>query len=486
MSYQDDRKTVYHGKANKKYKGITSRLNKYDGQHHYTINYRWKPATERQARLAGGTAGKAIKVRELVPPNSKGKHRLEDALKLMQTRNNARRGTGWVPPHIEAKIEAEREAAEAELEAAKGEQRAPLLWEAAVERYLNYLTDVGRSEESIGQSRSHLGTAGRFFGGKMLDEITVADVNEFFLRRLKQQKPFDPVWRKNPVSIRAAEADLAKMGAMYRWLMRVEGRTLANPCIRPTDEGKGSLLGPYRPKRSKVIPDDDTLIEIFVSRCRARPGGQGAAGRDLITDKHRALWMLVYSTGARPESEPCRLTYGDVCFLKDGWATVDYRDPKNPQSERTLPVFPEAAAALRGIMTKEEPSRADRAAHDAWAATLVFERRGVAGGPWDHHSYAAAWKAVLRNVEGIEGMVVRDLRATAYTRMRRAGVDYTVRQRVLGHALPKVEGAYSIVDPNDIRLAVEVLRPTGLAEHMNQASNLAPHLAPTHRVQRRS
>jgi len=148
-----------------------------------------------------------------------------------------------------------------------------------------------------------------------------------------------------------------------------------------------------------------------------------------------------------------------VRFLADGWGEVSYGDTKNAASVRTLPLHPEAVAYLKAIMLPEPLAKTER---KRWRQTPIFRRRGAGGEPWNQYSYAKAWAGVRSTVPGVEGMWLRDLRATARTVMTNARIPEPVIRRYLGHSLGVSESYYEPAMA-DLREAAESLALEELA-----------------------
>ena len=91
------------------------------------------------------------------------------------------------------------------------------------------------------------------------------------------------------------------------------------------------------------------------------------------------------------------------------------------------------------------------------------------------HKLKLAFDAALAKANGgaqIPHWRIHDLRRTAKTLMRRAGVDSEISERVLGHAIPGVEGVY---DRHDYRAekAEALKKLAGLIELiLNPVSNV--------------
>ena len=196
------------------------------------------------------------------------------------------------------------------------------------------------------------------------------------------------------------------------------------------------------------------LSEIFAAEKRAQGGREGKTweGRALITDQHRALFRLCYETAARP-SEPRQLVWGNIEFLDDGTAMIDYPKGrgKNVASARTLPVSRAMADQLKAI-------RSERAVHLRKATSPVFCT--AAGTPWGRDCYRKAWDAVISIVDLSrkltlvdertgkdttigDSMIVYDFRHTARSVLAQSpAITSDMAERFIGHALPGVKDHY--------------------------------------------
>lgn len=145
------------------------------------------------------------------------------------------------------------------------------------------------------------------------------------------------------------------------------------------------------------------------------------------------LVTLLYWTACRL-SEIATLTWGLV-DLERGMLKLRWTKTGKP---RNVPL-PEPARELMGAMHKER--KPPRAAQDR-----VFAVR-------EPSSYSSAFKRLTGRL-GIEDLRLHDMRHTALTRLRRAGVDVLTMQRISGHATLAMLARYNTVDDEDLRTAV--------------------------------
>ncbi len=322
------------------------------------------------------------------------------------------RGEVWRSPREQARIERE-EAKQAQ------DQRKHLVFETASKQYL---AEQAQFYSRPQERRAYFKTLALAFGGRHLDEVSTLDVRQYYEHRTNNTGPFAD-WKRK-VGRRAAETEIGALSALYEWLSEMRAE-VTNPCVgyRPRSRVKSRA---YRPEHEPIVPTAEEREALFA-----------AAPSDL----HRAAWMLAYYTGARPESELCQLRNGDVVFSGDprarfsglGWVT--FRETKVGGADRSVPLHPEAEAALRAIVADQPQD--DEGQHE-WAARPVFVKRGNGYRPWDRYSYRKGWKATLATASvaypRLRDMWVRDFRKASISDMRAAGTDAAIASRVAGHS----------------------------------------------------
>lgn len=119
--------------------------------------------------------------------------------------------------------------------------------------------------------------------------------------------------------------------------------------------------------------------------------------------------------------------------------------------------LPPAASRIKGTPQEVPLNRTAMLALGAEIPSLadgrVFRR-------WTHQrAFKEYWSETCRRV-GIHDLHFHDLRHTFATRLQRIGVDYEVRQALLGHRMPGMTANYSHGGPEwdrKLRLAVEGL-----------------------------
>lgn len=356
-------------------------------------------------------------------------------------------GREWLPPRARRKAEVVKAKAAA---IAASVDRAPLLFEAAVERFKTHGLDRYAKPEN---AKSALRMLARAFRGRFLDELAQRDVRDFQLHRLAGTGPFAD-WPRR-VGPRVPQMETAWLSALYNYLVEEEGReTLTNPCIGfrgGRRKGKG-----YKPAHDAIVPTDEERAAIFDAA---------------HNPKHRAMVVLAYYTMARPESELGRLRHRDVVLSTDERATfvgmgwVEFHRTKTDRP-RTVPLHPEAEAAVAAIMLPRptkllgESDVAYQGRLEEWGNATVFRRRD--GAPWrGRASYADAWADVLgraaERFPRLRGMWLRDFRKAGITDGRARGMDSAIMAKLAGHS-PAMSDHYTQA-PTE--LAIEAIRRLG-------------------------
>lgn len=425
--------------------GIYSRWNKRRQGWDYRIQYYWHDPQQ----------GRARRVTETVPADKDGKRRLETAKRFKAKREKEKHRPEFVPLPIKKR----RARDEAQLKAATA---APLIFENAAKRFLDACADeYANPVEVRAVFRAEKGGATKLpgplhlaFAGRRLDELTRVDIRHYYQDRLTKKGPFSSWPRKT--GMRVPQTEITLLSALYTFLQD-EGYEIDNPCHRPRTRRRDGLLRPYKPKHEPVIPNHAARAAIFSARVK------GLDGRELIAKEHRTLWQLCFYTAARPESEPCRLTHGDVEFSQgDRWGTVTYRNTKTGGDRRIL-LHPDVEANLREIM---DPVPLDSTERDQWKRRPIFRRRGAENRAWNQSSYVKAWRHTIAVAASghpeVAGMWLRDFRVTAKTVMIDAGVSELVVNRILGHT-DGVAGRYYRLSDAAMRSALETLGPVRAA-----------------------
>lgn len=339
-------------------------------------------------------------------------------------------------PYLTPKEQAEADGLQ-RIERAKVEQdaRAAIVYEQAVERFMRARE---KSYSSTSAVKGYFRNLGKAFAGRYLDTITKAEVAQYYRDRRHNAGPFTDWPRKG--GLRPAENDLVQLSALYSFLRNEEERDLRNPCSGYR-AGVGKMKAEtYTPERTPYTPSDAEVGAIFKAASRK---SMPRFASHLTGDPLRAFFKLCHYTGGRTESEPAALRHGDVTFSdpnvvstsgRKAMGLIRIRKAKNARSNRDLPMHPDLEADLKAVMV-ERPN--DPAELEAWAALPIFRQRET-NKAWTTSSYKKAWAAILAALAkphpGLAGMVVRDFRDLARTKLTDARIPEPVIRRWMGHA----------------------------------------------------
>ncbi len=335
-------------------------------------------------------------------------------------------------------------------------KREQLRFDVAAQRFLDDCADAYSRPDAI---RSRVRMLSMAFGSRYLDEILPCDLYVYTKQRTAHEGPFKGLAKRThrTTGLRPPQAEIGTLSRIYQHAQDC-GHKVLNPCVREPNTGSAfkTKATRYVAKRKPVIPTPDALRAIFAAD-PTWPGGNGAVCHS-VKPTHRALWMLCYYTGGRPESDLLRLRHRDVELPEPGKVAsldgsralgrVHFRDPKTPAGYRSLPLHPEAAEALRAILRPE-----------ARPEEYVFQRKDRKGKtqPWTTATYRKAWAATIKAVRveypEVAGMILRDMRKTFRTRLTAARVPEPTIQRMMGHALTTTEH-YNVPDDQELARAV--------------------------------
>jgi site-specific recombinase XerD len=340
--------------------------------------------------------------------------------------------------------------AEEQARAADEERRRTLLFESATERFLKH---VAADEDYHEAHKGYFARLGRAFNGRHVAEITRREVHTFMEDRTNRTGPFAD-WPR-PVGLRPAQTEVTALSSLYGFLQDVEGHDLVNPCSRPRSRKYArAKLGVYTPKRRKVVFETEAERDALFLAARTATHKEArlkAPDQEAARQTFAAFVKATYYLAARPESEVCGLTWGDVDMPdrdklvtltagQEALGSVLFRETKTGV-DRRVPLHREAEDALREIMPKRPTAPGEV---EAWEATSVF--RSLDGSTWTRQTYRKAWKAAIaasaKQHPRLKGMVLRDLRTAANVRMAEQGTDAAIRAKLLGHSAEMNAGRY--------------------------------------------
>lgn len=352
--------------------------------------------------------------------------------------------------------------AEEDARVAEEEKRRTLLFESATKRFLKH---VEADEDYHDAHEGHFRRLGRAFNGRHIDTITRREVHTFMEDRTNRTGPFAD-WPR-PVGLRPAQTEVTALSALFGFLQDVEGHDLDNPCSRPRSRKYArAKLGVYTPKRKKIVFESELERDALFLAARTATHLEArlkAPEQEAARKTFAAFVKATYYLAARPESETCALTWGDVDMPdrsklltmqagREILGTVLFRETKTGV-DRRVPLRREAEDALREIMP-EHPT--DPSEIEKWESTSVF--RSLDGSAWTRQTYRKAWKAAIKAAAEkhprLAGMVLRDLRTAANVRMAEQGMDAAIRSKLLGHSAELNASRYVEATDESSRLAV--------------------------------
>jgi len=336
--------------------------------------------------------------------------------------------------------------------ARKVEDRDSLRYETAVERFLKA---EGKSYADPREVEQRFERMGLYFNGWNLADIRPQHVREFFNARLNNTGPYkkrrfkssDRVIKRKP-SRRTPQLEVNLLSSLFGFVQDA-GHEIANPCLKRSRRRSKKKSETYTPQHVPIIPSQKALRSMF------------EADPKRVRSEHRTFVKLAYYLGARPESELCTLTHGDVILPDPNVKGMDGKPVLGrvifvnvkTGGKREVPLHPEAAEALRQIMRpgakKSEPIFAKRK-----------DKESDPSRPWDKASYKKAWTLILGAVidehPELEGMWLRDLRKTFRTRLTDAKIPEPTIMRLMGHSLG-VSMSYHVLTPEGEREAMNAL-----------------------------
>ncbi len=288
-----------------------------------------------------------------------------------------------------------------EVEASsKGRAPAPILFAAALDRYVDEVVSKHARPEPYKYKLLR-----GYFGGKALSSITPADIKEFTRWRVA-----------NPISGRVPKdatinRDLAGLSALFTWAGG-EGVGLVPDGFNPA--ASGSVKRGPEPWRPWIVLTAEVEAKLW----------------RLLPERERAQVQLFKNLGVRR---------GAVLGLQ--WEQIDFRNRLAHYTSKgksaVIPLNKTAIAILEGLGPKPAgpvfPGNSDIALRRAWDKA--------------------------RKELGLPTLRMHDLRVTFARQLHEAGVPLKTIQALLGHSTPEMTLRYIPTDLNDQRRAVDLLDP---------------------------
>jgi len=271
--------------------------------------------------------------------------------------------------------------------------------------YITYIRDI-KNNRSWKLAEYYLSTLKQFFFDKKLSQITVNDIDEYKLKRLKEVKPA------------SVNRELACLSHLFNYAKRQKRYFGKNPV---------SLSG--------LLPENNQKERILTSHeeeslLNASPGTL----RSIIT--------TALCTGMR-KNEILTLRWKNV-DLNNNILTIEHTNSKSKRTRR-IPINTVLKQLLRELRLKS-------AGND-----YIF--LSSAGNRYKRHDSLKWTFSRACKIANISGLRFHDLRHTAATRMIENGVNIVVVSKILGHADLKTTMRYAHPD-DSIREAVEILGRT--------------------------
>jgi integrase len=275
--------------------------------------------------------------------------------------------------------------------------------------YLKYAQGNKRSWDRDATSLRKLGGV---FGGKRLTEITPPAVERYKSARLASVTIYGR--HPRPATVNRELACLKEMFNVARkGLIDLKGGV-------PTDNPvSGVSFLDEQNVRDRVLTPEEFQRMVSVSPDYLKP-----------------VLLCAYHTGMR-RGEILGLTW-DRVDLKGGFIRLKETDTKTGE-RRHIPIGNELRGVLESLPIALDPN--------GGRVPYVFTRRGR-----PIKSVREIFSRVCRDT-GLTDLVFHDLRHTATTNLRRAGVDALTAMKITGHKTMAVFKRYNTIDEDDLKAA---------------------------------
>jgi integrase len=257
-----------------------------------------------------------------------------------------------------------------------------------------------------------------FFTGKKLVDISVAVINAYVAKRLKDEpKPANATINR----------ELAWLKHMFRLAVDA-GKLMTRPKI-------------------KLLVEDNARQGFFEHE-------QYESMLRHLPEDLRPVVRFAYITGWRVKSEVLTLEWRHV-DLKAGEVRLEPGTTKNKEG-RTFPFTIDLKALIDAQHAEHERLKKKGKVVPWVFFRLVANGRGGPLRPKPITSFIKAFKTACRKA-GCPGRIPHDLRRTAVRNLERAGIPRSVAMKLTGHKTESVYRRYAIADERDLRVAVERL-----------------------------
>jgi len=271
--------------------------------------------------------------------------------------------------------------------------------------YITYIRDI-KNNRSWKLAEYYLSTLKQFFSDKKLSQITVNDIDEYKIKRLKEVKPA------------SVNRELACLSHLFNYAKRQKRYFGENPV---------SL--------SRLIPENNQKERILTSHeeeslLNASPGPL------------RSIIITALCTGMR-KNEILTLRWNNV-DLNNNLITIDHTNTKSKKTRR-IPINTKLKQLFRELRLKSAGNE------------YVF--LSTNGNRYKRHDSLKKIYNRTCKLANISGLRFHDLRHTAATRMIENGVNIVAVSKILGHADLKTTMRYAHPDAS-LKEAVEILGNT--------------------------
>jgi integrase len=236
--------------------------------------------------------------------------------------------------------------------------------------------------------------------GKDIRDISKLEISEIIQNILERpQKNKDGTVRRAESPVIANHA-LTAIKIFYNWL-EAQGKIETNPTLRLKKPAPNS-------KRKRTLADDE--LKVIWQACEKLGGNYAGI-------------VQVLMLSAQRRSEVAGLTWRGMNHEQEVWE-ISGEENKSGR-DYVVPILPLTEALIERQQGKTK--------------TLVFPS------PTAHDKIFSAWsksKKQLDELAGVADWTLHDLRRTASTNLAKLGVRPDIKERVLNHVIPGVEGTY--------------------------------------------
>jgi integrase len=266
-----------------------------------------------------------------------------------------------------------------------------------------------------------------FFGDKPLGAITSQDVATYRAQRVQYKRISCPKCKAVVARVRCQACG---------WRRDDGGRPVSLQTVNHDHMTLTHMLNVAKSPQFRLVADN-------VAAHVPKPNPQNERDRIATTEEWlrlreaaaphlRHFLTVLYALGPR-RGELLKLEWSDVDMRRKEFTL---RQTKNGES-RTVPMTPEVYATFTEL----------------WQGRRLDTQRVFLYNGSPITKLATAFRAACRRA-GITNLGLHDLRHTASTNLRRAGVDTTTAMKIVGHKSERMHRRYNTIEPEDLHRAV--------------------------------